>query len=685
MTRTRRAGLAWGGALGLGVAVAAATTESEMGVPPTALGLGALAAVVVLLVGIAAAGERLGRGRRWAIALGLTALGVVVAQDFLRPGIVFSHDLRHHAWGIYGTWRSVLDGDPWPRWNPYVGLGMPLLQFYCPLGYASAWPAQALGASPVQAIKFLVVFWSVVTAATTYGATRWAGGSRPAGLLAAAALALAPYHLMDQTFRLALGELIAFAWLAPATVAAWKLARGERGAAPWVLGVCGAGLLFTHLLSVVVVLFVLAPLVVITLIRRTGRARPRRASAASVALCCALAVGATAAFWLPIVVEQDEPAVRKLSPPRRAISPYAASLDEPLRRRAWSGYGIRYRLDEKEDAGRGMPMYFGGALLALLLLGVAAPRSTSEDAVPVRTIALTAAVTLLFACWPLARLLDGVPLIGRIMFPWRLFAPASALAALAAGLSLDRWLDDGRARVAVFAVALAALAWDVSPLLGSPDRYVDHEGRGFVLFDGRDHLVDSDVRPGELVRLESPALPPTDYRFRVAKTRVVFPEYLAIKLRDQYGRYSKLPSREVSERYGVSARYRRGSARETALDPDPWVSFRPEGGRWRGLEDADWELKPERVTIDLPAGLPAGRARFAGGWFVGWQGRADGGPWAPAVRSQHLLAIDVPAGTRRVELRYAWTSPWDRPAGLVLSLLTLGGLGVAGIRRRRAS
>lgn len=679
----RRGAIAWGGLLVAGILVAVATTEFAPGVPPTALGLAGLGVVVALLAALAAAEERVGRARPWLVGLGLGLLGLVVAQDFLRPGIVYAHDLNHHVWGLYGTWRSVLDGDPWPRWNPYLGLGMPLLQFYCPAGYVAAWPAQALGASPVGAIKFLVVGGSVLTAASTYWSARWAGGSVAAGLLAAAALAMAPYHLMDQTFRLALGELLAFVWLAPATVAAWKVARGEGGAAPWVLGGCGAGLLLTHLLSVIEVLFVLAPLVGLTLWRRGGRARPRGASVAGLALCAALAIGATAAFWLPVLAEQQHTAVSRLSRPGRAISPYATTLQEPLQRRAWPRYGIRYRLDDNADPGRDMPMYFGGVLFALLLLGVAAPRR-AEGEVPVRTIAITALVTLLLATWPAARLLDGVPLIGRIMFPWRLYAPASALAALAAGLSLDRWVADRRLRVGLLAVALVALAWDVAPFLGAPDRYGEQGDDGYVTAPGHEGLPSSVVPQGKLVRVENATLPPTDYRFRVAKTRIVFPEYMSEKLKSEYGRYSKPPERATSERYGVRVRYRRGSGRATVLEPEPWVWFRPEGGSWRALPEATWSLKPERVGIELPAGLPAGRVRFVQGWFVGWQGRADGGAWAPAVKSQQLMALDVADGALDVEFRYAWTAPWDRPVGLALSSLTLLGLAVFATRRRRA-
>jgi len=680
-----RAAAIWVAAIALGIAVAIATTEFSTGAPVTGVGLAGLAATVLGLGALGLAGEGRGRWRRVAVGLGLVALGVAAAQDFLRPGIVFAHDLLYHSWALFSTWRSVLDGDPWPRWNPYIGLGMPLLQFYCPVGYAAAWPAQALGASPIEAVKFLVVGAQIATAGTTYASVRWAGGSRPAGLLAAAALALAPYHLMDQTFRLALGELLAFVWLPPITIAAWKVARGERGRAPAVLGICLAGLLGTHLLSVIEIAVVLAPVTLWTLLRRGNRARPRRRSTETLVLCALLTVGATAAWWLPVMAEQEHTAVRKLSPPRADIAGFAATFDEPVRRRLWRRYDIRYKRGDREDPGAGMPMYFGAVLLALTLLALGAPRRRSEEdgerrgpgggEPPVRALAATALITLLMATWPFAIALNGLPGLSRIMFPWRLYAPASALAALAIGLSLDVWLPrvqaDRRLRAGVLLLAVGALAFDVAPYLGAPERYPDTEDQGFVVFHGRRKAVPTTVPRGPLVRVEMAPLPPTDYGFRVAVTRRVFPEYMSVKLRRKYGSFSRIPSIELSEEYGVGWRYTWGSSREQLFSPGPWVWFRPEGGEYGPLAEATWELKPERVTIDLPDDLGAGSVRFVQAWFPGWEGRVDGGAWSRALRSEELQAVRVPAGARRVELRYSAFRPLDRSLGLGISFVCL--------------
>ena len=674
----RRALAVWFAAVAAGLALAIATTEFSMGAPPSTLGMVGLAAVVLGFGALALLGEGTGRGRRLAVAGGLIALGVVGAQDYLRPGVVFAHDLLYHAWALFSTWRSVLDGDLWPRWNPYLGLGMPLLQFYCPVGYVLAWPAQALGGSPIEAVRFLVVVAQIATAATTYASLRWAGGSRPAGLLAAAALAFAPYHLMDQTFRFALGELLAFIWLPPIVVASWKVARGEQGRAPAVLGVCIAGLLGTHILSVIEIALVLGPLTAWGLWRSTGRVRPTKKAASTLLLCASLTVGATAAWWLPIVAEQDQTAVDKLAPPGAKISGYAATIDEPVRRRMWRRYDIRYKRGDREDPGAGMPMYFGGVLLMLTLLSLGAPRRPNDrDGLPVRAYAGAAVVTLLLATWPFAVVMDGVPVISRIMFPWRLYAPASVLAALAIGGSLDCWAPEGvRLRAAMVLLAVGALAFDVAPYLGAPERYPDTEDQGFVVFHGRREARPTTVPRGEFNRVEMAPLPPTDYGFRTALTRRVFPEYMSPKLRRKYGRFSKPPSIAQSEAWAVGWRYTWGSAREQVLEPGPMVWFRPAGGEYAPLPEATWTLEPERVGIDLPADLPAGSVRFVQMWFPGWIARVDGGGWSRALRSEQLQAVKVERGARRVEFRYSAFRPAHRSVGIglsVLAILLIGG------------
>jgi len=668
-------------ALALAAGLAAVMTRGEMGAPPSVWGLVALGVVVAGLGALGAGLPRVRkRARPWLVLLGIGALSLVAAQDFLRPGVTYGHDIPHHAWALWSTWRSVLAGDWLPRWNPYLSLGIPLLGFYAPLPYVLAWPAQALGASPMQALAWLTVLGQLATGLSLAACVRWLGGSWPAAVLGAAAAMLAPYHLMDQTFRLALGETMAFPFVTPFAVATWKLARGERGGPSWVLGGCAAGLLLTHLLTLIMA-SVLGLLIVGLAFRLDGRAGSRRASLGMLALTAALTAGACGAWLLPVVVEMKHTSVSSISRPGRAISPYAVIADEPVTRRLWPRYDIRRRIGDVDHPGRGMPMYFGWGLLALLGLALLRPRAAADRGADPRLWGGLAALCLGLAIYPLAMALDGVPLIGRIMFPWRLYAPATVLAALAGGLALDRWLpEQGRLRAVGLTVALAVLAFDVAPYLGAAQRFDDHEGMGLVEFRGGTPVPVEGIPRDRWVRIEDARLPPSDYDWNLSLGRRAFPEYMSAPLRRKYGRSSKPPTREESEFYGASFRVRRGVARPVALTPQSMVSLRPDDGEWGQIE-AGLSVLPERFTVSLPPGVPAGEVRLSMAWFPGWEASVDSGPFRAADKRSSLLATHVPADARSVVFRYSAYKPWDRSAGWALSVLSW--LVLAGFARAR--
>jgi len=667
------------------------------------------------------------------------ALGLVAIQDFLRPGVTHGHDIQHHAWAYWSLWRCVLDGDLWPRWNPYLGLGIPLLSFYSPLAYVLAWPAQALGASPLQAMAYVLFLFQAGGAGAAYASVRWLGGSRAGGLIAAFALALAPYHLLDQNFRLALGETLAFSLFIPVFAASWQLVLGERKRAPWVLGVGMAMMLLIHVLSAVMAILGIGIILTLGLWRRGER--PEGPSSSSrpgafrtlraLVVIGLVTAGSTAAWWGPVVAEQEHTSVGRLSKPGRAISPYAVTVDEVLRRQLWDGYQVRRSLkklwtleaatraapspskeaavEREKSLRRGMPMYLGWGLFLLLILGIVSPRGAllraggdagddpPQEETCARSLAIAGGLLILLSIWPAARLLDGLPLFGRIMFPWRLLAPASALAALAGGVAWRHWASPpmagavgpkqgtvgvGRSRLLV-GVMLALLAVDAAPFLGAAERYPPAPGPGLFVF-GKDRAVEAEVPRDRFLRIEDAPLPPSDYRWQLGKSRWVFSEYMAPPLRQRYGKLSKPPSKELSGYFGAEMRFSRNNASQTPLSAQPVTEVREPGGEWEGVPMENWELLPERISIELPARPGPREVRFKGAWFPGWRVRIDGGEWGDTrPGDEFLLSSQLPAGAQRVEFRYFFSSPWHRPASLAVSLLSLLGIAVFYWARRR--
>jgi uncharacterized membrane protein YfhO len=90
---------------------------------------------------------------------------------------------------------------------------------------------------------------------------------------------------------------------------------------------------------------------------------------------------------------------------------------------------------------------------------------------------------------------------------------------------------------------------------------------------------------------------------------------------------------------------------------------------------------PERVVVETQSAAPA-LLVLAEAWYPGWTATVDNAP-APCVPANAWMrAVEVPAGTHRVELRFR--SRWLGP-GALLALLTAGVLGLLVRRERRGS
>jgi hypothetical protein len=636
------------GVLVLGVAAAWINTHDAPNVAPTTLGLVALAALTPAVAWLSR------RDRpAWTTALFFAAVAIVAAQVVLRSGMPRGHDLQSHSWALYAIWSGVLDGDLWPRWTPHIGLGVPLLQFYGPLPWLLCWPALALGATPMEGLKSGLIVSQFVGAGATYAAARGLGASRPASMLAGLALAFAPYRLLDQNYRMAYAEGFAMG-LTPWTLSqALRTARGEARVGALAAGT--AAIIFSHPVTGLLLVPMAFPLLAGPLIRR-----PKRVLA--LLLAGGLALGGTAAFWLPMTVEQGSTTLSKTAPVGKQLAPLSAYPGELVRRQAWTTYDLRRKYADEAGRSKAVPLYVGCALLALLGLATLAPKR--EGAPDPRPWAIAALLAFALSTRPTAGLLDFIPLYGRIQFPWRFLAPATACAALAAGLSLDRWVS-ASARPWLAAVAVAALTFDAAPSLGAAQWYPDYDD--VVVRGPGNRPIPLAITPGVFTRVENLRLPPASFDHRVGRTTGIFPEYSNPVARKRYLGRTPKPGRSES----VGIRWRIERRRAKPISPEPLA--RLNGVPVLGSEVA---FSGENIDVSLPVGGPAGLLRIASQDFPGWRARVDGGEWQDVGAKHGLLALPVPAGARRVELRYSAWRPWDRAAGNVVSLLMLlGGFG----------
>ncbi len=140
--------------------------------------------------------------------------------------------ITHDAWMHSNQMRAFADGLAagriYPRWDENThGFGAPTTSFYPPGIYYITSTFYFLTRSWDGAWMGFYLFTMAASVATLYFyALRWM--SAPAAAIAAAAYAFAPYHLLNQYQRGAMGEFTSFIWIPLVLLFAEDLLNSER-------------------------------------------------------------------------------------------------------------------------------------------------------------------------------------------------------------------------------------------------------------------------------------------------------------------------------------------------------------------------------------------------------------------------------------------------------------------------
>ena len=194
--------------------------------------------------------------------LGALLAGATAGHLLAAPGMPRVHDLGH-LWGLWAYGRCVDEGVLYPLWTPYLGAGMPLFQFYGPLNFLLGLPGILAGLSSMDLWKLELFQSHVLSALSMLAAARILGVGWRAALLAAAALAFAPWRLAVFDYRGALGEANAFLFMPLVAAGTLRMLRAPTATAAVAL-VCGTvALVLTHLLSLLTLVFSLLPAVLL--------------------------------------------------------------------------------------------------------------------------------------------------------------------------------------------------------------------------------------------------------------------------------------------------------------------------------------------------------------------------------------------------------------------------------------
>ena len=398
----------------------------------------------------------------------ILALALVPALLFapaLAGGVFFQRDLHAYWQPQVETLVRVVREGALPLWDPYEGFGMPLLadpshQVY----YPPTWLNFFL--PPTTVYKILVLAHTWAAAAGTYLLARATGLSRQAAMVAGAAwVATGPFLSTVNVPHHFMGA----AWIPWVLLGLERLLQAPSRQRAVVLALLAAGQVFAGSGDMAILTAALATLRLVAEVwRRRGDSASARLLAGLIAVAVALAVGLSAAQWLP-TVDVFRGTTRQAMPPGTnlfwSVHPWAVA--EMVVPRAFADLplseALRAILFESREPF--LSSLYLGVVPALVVVGCGLPRSAH------RTLYLAGAGLLVMASFgrnvPLVPVVAQLPILSMFRYPVKAMVPASLFWALLLGLAIEHarqpWTAAQQRRARMMAmmptvVAVAAMA-----------------------------------------------------------------------------------------------------------------------------------------------------------------------------------------------------------------------------------
>jgi hypothetical protein len=380
----------------------------------------------------------------------MAALAIFVVWPLLATGGWYaSHERDWYVLRLFALDQMLADGQDTIRWCPimYQGYGYPFFNFYPPVTYFLAEGFHLLGLSEVASYTALLLGLTFVQQVFLYLFVRARWGAA-AGLVAAVAYTLAPYHFANLYWRGALAEYAACA-LFPMSLYLFHRFLATGSALAWLGATASQGLLVaTHNISALLFTAILGATVVFEWVVRPA-VRPR-VLAAMGSLAGALVVSAGA--WMPAFFEKD-----------------LVTLDRNLA--GWFDFNKHFlpaRRIVLSLPGDGEPLLTVGlpGVLGVLAAGVLAVAGRlKERATLWFYLVVGLAAAFLITSWS-AWIWPRVPLLPFLQFPWRFLMVASLAGAIVGSTWLSAVPQARGLRIAAAAVAIVALLAIQGPGIG---------------------------------------------------------------------------------------------------------------------------------------------------------------------------------------------------------------------------
>ncbi|UCC63905.1 MAG: glycosyltransferase family 39 protein [Anaerolineae bacterium] len=621
----------------------------------------------------------------------IVILTLLAVQPLMRPSVICSHEGLLHLLRLIELDQSLQHGQLYPRWSPDMayGYGYPLFNFISPLPLYPAEALHLLGLSFVAAWNATLALCLLASGLSAYLLARdWM--PEHGALIAAVAYLLAPYSLYSILFQGNLTESVALPLLPLSLWALGRLVRSNQARYLALAALSLGSLLLTH--QAIALLF--SPMLALYALALWWRERRIPWPLLTVFTASILALGLSAFFWLPALLEKDAVQVvqafatgktilgQDFVSPAELFSlpvPVPASPVEPSSPRSLSLAALvlgllgllpliaqlGYRLWRRFKAAFPIFAYDISAevrrawhLFALEtepgtrpathlpisqlpnfpipqppLIPPTSPRERGQLLLLVGALCLS-----LMMLPPSLPLWERAPLLQFVQFPWRFLGPTSLIVAFLAGNSLSlvplvdrqRWLVVGTTAAAMTLLAAASLGWLYPRDCGQPDTSIASIPR----FERRIGIIGT--------------TPTGEY----------LPRYI----------------QEMPNLNALTDMYETGIPIER-LD----AASLPQGAM---IELAEYKLTSARLLIHSPEPF---RATYRAFYFPGWRVAINGKNAPIVITAPHgLISFDVPAGQAAVQVWFG-TTPLRLGSTLLSSVTLLTVLWLAWQGRREGS
>lgn len=228
-------------------------------------------------------------------------IAFISAFPLLNKGLPPTHDGEYHIIRFYEFYRTLSDGNLYPRWAPDLnnGFGVPLFNYVYPFSNYFSAILHAVNFSFIDSFKLSMFFAVIIGSIFFFLWARQFWGDL-GGLVSSAFYSFSPYHLLDIYIRGSVGEVWALAFFPAFLWSITKLIKDKNLSYGFYSSIFLALIIFSH--NILAFMFLFFSIIYSGFLFLTQK---ERISIYKLIVVFILGIGLSAIFWLPAIFEKQ--------------------------------------------------------------------------------------------------------------------------------------------------------------------------------------------------------------------------------------------------------------------------------------------------------------------------------------------------------------------------------------------